>query len=57
MEASGDVRDAGGVATMLKLCVGSGQRPFSKPFINIDINPRWMPDVVADCFQHALVFG
>lgn len=33
---------------MLRLCVGSGQRPFAKPFINIDINPKWNPDVVAD---------
>ncbi len=27
---------------------GSGQRPFGPPFINVDINPRWNPDVVAD---------
>jgi len=33
---------------MVRLCVGSGQRPFAKPFINVDLNPRWKPDVVAD---------
>lgn len=34
---------------MLKqLNVGSGQRPFSAPFLNIDINPRWSPDILAD---------
>lgn len=33
-----------------KLNVGSGQRPFSREhgWINIDSNPRWNPDVVAD---------
>ena len=30
------------------LNVGSGQRPFPKPWINVDINPRWNPDIVAD---------
>jgi len=33
---------------MHRINLGSGQRPFAKPFINIDINPRWNPDVVAD---------
>tara|TARA_R110000868_G_scaffold167806_2_gene402267 strand:- start:2 stop:508 length:507 start_codon:yes stop_codon:yes gene_type:complete len=28
--------------------LGSGQRPFAAPFINVDINPKWNPDVVAD---------
>ncbi len=27
----------------------SGQRPFSAPFINVDSQERWNPDVVADC--------
>lgn len=31
-----------------KLNIGSGQRPFRPPFINVDINPRWQPDVLAD---------
>lgn len=32
----------------LFLNVGSGQRPFAKPFINIDVNSKWEPDIVAD---------
>ena len=31
----------------LNLC--SGQRPFSAPWINVDAQERWNPDVVADC--------
>jgi predicted SAM-dependent methyltransferase len=34
---------------MLKLNLGSGQRPFAKPWVNIDIQERWSPDLVADC--------
>ncbi len=30
------------------LNLGSGQRPFPKPWINIDIQPKWNPDIVAD---------
>lgn len=30
------------------ICIGSGQKPYAKPFINIDINPKWEPDIVAD---------
>ena len=34
---------------MLKqLNVGSGQRKFGQGWTNVDINPRWTPDVVAD---------
>jgi predicted SAM-dependent methyltransferase len=33
----------------LLLNCGSGQRPFAKPFINIDAQERWNPDLVADC--------
>lgn len=33
---------------MKAINLGSGQRPFAAPFINVDINPRWNPDVVAD---------
>lgn len=33
---------------MLRINLGSGQRPFKSPFVNVDINPRWSPDVVAD---------
>lgn len=32
----------------LRLNIGSGQRPFKSPFINVDVNPRWGPDVVAN---------
>ncbi len=33
----------------LQLNIGSGQRPFApNKWINIDINPRWDPDIVAD---------
>ncbi|SRR6266700_4304516 len=35
--------------SLLQLNCGSGQRKFaSPPFINIDINPKWDPDLVAD---------
>ncbi len=30
----------------INLC--SGQHPFPKPWVNVDIQPRWNPDVVAD---------
>jgi predicted SAM-dependent methyltransferase len=30
----------------INLC--SGQRPFAKPWINVDVNSRWNPDVEAD---------
>lgn len=33
---------------MLLNC-GSGQRPFAKPWVNIDAQERWQPDLVADC--------
>lgn len=33
----------------LQLNMGSGQRPFAKPFINIDAQERWKPDLVCDC--------
>ena len=32
-----------------RLNLGSGQRPFGKPFINVDVQERWKPDLVADC--------
>lgn len=32
----------------LKINLGSGQRPFSERFINVDIEDRWHPHVVAD---------
>lgn len=32
---------------MLLLNVGSGQRPFGVGWTNVDINPKWNPDVVA----------
>lgn len=39
---------------MLRLNLGSGQRKFgsnlpNSPWVNVDIQPRWDPDVVADC--------
>lgn len=33
---------------MKAINLGSGQRPFKPPFINVDINPKWKPDIVAD---------
>ncbi len=33
---------------MTLINLGSGQRRFPKPWINVDINPQWEPDVVAD---------
>lgn len=33
---------------MLRLNIGSGQRKFQPPFVNVDVNPKWEPDVVAD---------
>ena len=41
-------RRSAGSAGMIRLNLGSGQRPFDKPFVNVDINPKWEPDVVAD---------
>ncbi len=32
----------------LKLNIGSGQRPFQKPWINVDCQEKWKPDVLAD---------
>ncbi len=32
----------------MRLNLGSGQRKFAAPFVNVDINPKWEPDVVAD---------
>lgn len=32
----------------LRINLGSGQRPFSEKFINVDIEDRWKPHVVAD---------
>lgn len=32
----------------LRLNVGSGQRPFGKTWTNVDLQPKWHPDVVAD---------
>ena len=32
----------------MRLNVGSGQRPFGEGWTNVDTNPRWEPDVVAD---------
>lgn len=32
---------------MFRLNVGSGQRKFQKPWVNVDVNPKWRPDVVA----------
>lgn len=37
--------------SLKQLNVGSGQRPFKSPFTNIDVNPRWSPDLVADMFS------
>src|SRR5215472_11982586 len=34
---------------MLKLNLGSGQRPFAEPWLNVDLQPKWKPDIVADC--------
>lgn len=33
----------------LLLNCGSGQRPFAKPWVNIDAQERWSPDLIADC--------
>jgi len=32
----------------LRINLGSGQRPFGPGWTNVDTNPRWKPDVVAD---------
>ncbi len=32
---------------MVALNIGSGQRPFARPFINIDCQERWQPDILA----------
>lgn len=32
----------------MKINLGSGQRPFAKPWTNVDCQERWNPDVIAD---------
>lgn len=32
----------------VSLNLGSGQRPFSAPFVNIDVQAKWNPDIVHD---------
>jgi|SRR6185369_1918754 len=32
----------------MRLNIGSGQRPFGEGWTNVDCNPRWSPEVVAD---------
>lgn len=32
----------------MKINLGSGQRPFGEGWTNVDCNPRWSPDIVAD---------
>ena len=39
---------------MLQLNVGSGQRPFGKPWVNVDCQAIWNPDVLLD-FGNPLV--
>ncbi len=39
--------------TRYNLC--SGQRPFGKPFINIDVQDKWNPDIVADCSDLSMI--
>lgn len=34
---------------MMRINAGSGQRKFGEGWTNVDINPKWQPDVVADC--------
>lgn len=31
------------------LNLGSGQRPFAKPWLNVDLQEKWQPDLVCDC--------
>lgn len=38
----------------MKINAGSGQRPFDKPWVNVDINPKWNPDVC--CSMDAMPF-
>lgn len=33
---------------MIKINLGSGQRPFAKPWVNVDRQEKWNPDIVAD---------
>lgn len=32
----------------LMINLGSGQRPFKRPWLNVDVQEKWNPDVVAD---------
>ncbi len=41
--------------TRYNLC--SGQRPFGKPFINVDVQDKWNPDIVADCSDLSMIGG
>ena len=42
---------------MIKLHLGSGSRPLPKPYVNVDINPSNMPDVVHDLTQYPWPFA
>lgn len=39
----------------LRINCGSGQRPFKPPWINVDIQERWKPDVLTD-WNHMPMF-
>jgi predicted SAM-dependent methyltransferase len=33
----------------------SGQRPFGKPFVNVDVQAKWKPDLLADCRDLSMI--
>ncbi len=37
---------------MLRVNLGSGQRPFGEGWVNVDTQARWSPDVVADGVEY-----
>lgn len=39
----------------MRINAGSGQRPFAKPWVNIDCNPHWVPDLI--CRMEAIPFN
>lgn len=49
MEGQKEEKSTGGVSVTYEyLNIGSGQRPFGPPFVNIDIQEKWKPDIVCD---------
>jgi SAM-dependent methyltransferase len=41
-------KSSGGYTVGFRINLGSGQRPFQKPWVNVDKHARWNPDILHD---------